>query len=184
MSHSNSSPAATNSPAVTGSGVVRESLLGRGLSDEEFASLCEVLIAENFAPGTDILTEGLTYQALWVVSSGYCEVVKKADGRERRLAEFRIGEVFGEMSFFQKQTHSASVRAIEETKTLRLMGDGYAELRKSHPAVVEKISTNMIQLLTERLRRMDEWTCELVTSSGTKQQQTEWMTFRSKLSAF
>ena len=184
MKSSKSSSADQDRAAVSGCSVLRTSLLGRGLADGEFTSLCDVLIAEDFAPGTDILTEGLTYQALWVVVSGHCEVVKKAEDRERRLAEFGTGDVFGEMSFFQKQTHSASVRAMQPTKTLRLMSDCYAELRKSHPETVEKIATNMIQLLTERLRRMDEWTCQMVTSTGSQQQQTEWMKFRSKLSAF
>ena len=166
-----------------GSETLKSSLLARGFTEVERAAVLAVMREETFSPGTDILTEGLNYQALWVVVSGRCEVVKRVNAAERQLAVLASGETFGEMSFFEQRPHSASVRAIESTVTLRLMAERWQELRTAQPAVLEKISLNMILLLTNRLRRMDEWTCQLVNNSGSKQQHAEWGDFRSKLYA-
>ena len=82
---------------------------------------------EDFRPGEEILTEGLTYHSLWIILSGRCEVVKSSNGgKPHRLAVLEPGCVFGEMSFLDTAPHSASVRTLSDVVASldQPLGDG------------------------------------------------------------
>lgn len=160
----------------------QRSVLLNGMPPEELDSVYRLMESEDFTAGAEILTEGLTYASLWVIESGRCEVVKAGNGsKPNRLAVLEAGSVFGEMSFFEIAPHSASVRALSDVATRRLTREGYEQLRSKHPAAADRIAANLVLILSQRLRRMDEWTCELVQSNGNERQHAEWQEFRAKL---
>jgi hypothetical protein len=64
---------------------------------------------------------------------------------------------------------------------MRLMREGFEKLRAEHPWAADKIACNLVLILSERLRRMDDWTCELVQNNGSERQHAEWQEFRAKL---
>lgn len=154
------------------------------MTPDELDVVFRLMRSEAFAAGSDILTEGLTYQGLWVLVSGRCEVVKGPLGKKsNRLAVLESGAVFGEMSFLESAPHSASVRALSDVNTMRLVREGYEQLRSECPSAADKIARSLILVLSARLRRMDEWTCGLVQNSGNERQHDEWQQFRAKLYA-
>lgn len=136
---------------------------------------------EDFSEGDDILTEGNEYQGLWLILRGQCSVVKKCDEQESVLATLEQGNVFGEMSFFEHAPHSATVRAVRDVKALCLTRAEFEKLRLTCPSVTEKIAIAVVKLLSDRLRRMDGWTCELVASGDQSQHHKEWHEFRARL---
>lgn len=156
--------------------------LFQGMTPAELDAVFNLMQAEEFSAGSEILTEGLTYQSLWVIVSGRAEVVKSAPGaRPSRLAVLEEGAVFGEMSFLEAAPHSASVRALSDMSTLRLTRESYERLRTEFPRAADAIARNLVIVLSARLRRMDEWTCGLVQNSGTERQHAEWHEFRARL---
>ena len=156
--------------------------LFEAMSPDELDAVFALMQSEEFAAGSDILTEGNTYSSLWVIISGRCEVVKGACGDEaNRLAVLETGAVFGEMSFLETAPHSASIRAMTDVDTMRLTRDAYEQLRKNSPAAADKIARSLILILSARLRRMDEWTCGLVQKNGNEKQHAEWHECRAKL---
>jgi CRP-like cAMP-binding protein len=130
-----------------------------------------------------ILREGKTFQVLWIIARGECEVFKMVKPAvEQRLTVLDAGSVFGEMSFFQPAPHSASVRTLTEVEVMRLSRDEFAKLQETSPSAVHKILVNAVNILAERLRRMDTWTCELFERpDGPDNHRKEWRDFRSKL---
>lgn len=152
-----------------------------GLSAVEVEEMGLHVRVEDFAQGDEILTEGLQYQGLWLILRGKCEVRKKAGSAERHLATLEPGHVFGEMSFFEVVPHSASVLAVEPVKTLCLTREEFDKLRSTCPCITEKIAVNVVKLVSERLRRMDNWTCELVNGDKNQQRRKEWNEFRARL---
>jgi CRP-like cAMP-binding protein len=66
------------------------------------------------------------------------------------------------MSFFHAAPHSASVRALNEVEVLQLSRVHYDELEIACPSAASKIMLNTLKVLSERLRRMDDWTAEFV----------------------
>jgi len=156
--------------------------LFEAMTPDELDAVFRLMKSEDFAAGGEILTEGLTYQSLWIIVSGRCEVVKGSAGaRPNRLAVLETGAVFGEMSFLESAPHSASVRALSDVDTMRLTRAGYEQLCVECPAAADKMARSLIVILSARLRRMDEWTCGLVQNSGNERHHAEWHEFRAKL---
>jgi CRP/FNR family transcriptional regulator, cyclic AMP receptor protein len=153
------------------------------MSPGELAEVRRRLVSETYPKDEVILREGKTFQVLFVIAHGECEVFKTVKaGIEQRLTVLDPGSVFGEMSFYQPAPHSASVRAIMEVEVMRLSREEFASLQQCCPAVVHKMLVNSVRILAERLRRMDDWTCKLVEHpDGSESHRKEWRDFRSKL---
>ena len=106
-----------------------------GFTAEEYDSTLALLEQRSYAKGDVILTEGKSEQTLWILVKGTCEVVKKNKGpAEHTLATLEAGSAFGEMSFFQKAPHSATVRASTVVKVLRMTRESYEQLQTSNPS--------------------------------------------------
>ena len=152
------------------------------LAPHELGQVVELLEDVSFKAGEVILREGHSTQHLWIIVRGRCEVAKSAkDGSQRQLAILEPGSVFGEMSFFRSAPHSASVRAVSDGKALRLSRNRYDQLLVHGPSAAHKIAISTAIILSERLRRMDDWTCDMIERNGATNQREEWREFRSKL---
>ena len=137
--------------------------------------------SQAYPAGATILAEGSRTGCLWVVARGMCEVVKNAeDGRTHVLAVLEAGGVFGEMAFYSTDSHAASVRCVTEVEVLKLTEARYAELERTAPAVAYGVARAIIAVLSDRLRRMDEWTGHLLGQSMPERRE-EWSEFRAKL---
>lgn len=156
-------------------------MLLAGFTAEELSAFMNRAKFESFPRGAEILTEGKSYHGVWLLACGKCEVVKHGPHRDSRLAVLEPGSVFGEMSFLQAVPHSATVRALENVETIRLMREEFEDLSEQCPSAARKIAINIVRVLSDRLRRMDQWTCELVDMDTSHAKKEEWQEFRSKL---
>ncbi len=87
------------------------------------------------------------------------------------------------MSFFQKAPHSATVRACTAVKLMRMTRESYEQLHTRCPTAAYKITLSVVSLLSERLRRMDDWICTFVERPEGASHREEWHDFRAKLFA-
>lgn len=131
----------------------------------------------GFEAGTVILEEGERTDGLWVLASGRCEVLKVSTVV---LAELLPGAVFGEMAFFTDAPHAASVRCVTPVEAWRLSRESFGDWERRSPAGAAKVARAIVGILSERLRRMDEWTGTLL-SEAAPQRRREWSEFRGKL---
>jgi CRP/FNR family transcriptional regulator, cyclic AMP receptor protein len=156
--------------------------LFRGMSASERQELLDLMQCESFSGGQTLIHEGRSTQMLWIILSGSCQVLKHTKtGGEQILASLEKCGVFGEMSFFNPAPHSASVRSVTQVELLRLPREKYDGLLESKPSAAQKLAFNTIAVLSERLRVMDEWTCELVDKAEAGRHRDEWHDFRAKL---
>jgi CRP/FNR family cyclic AMP-dependent transcriptional regulator len=156
--------------------------LFQDMSLDERQEVLARLIHESFPAGETILREGRSTQMLWIIVRGRCEVAKMMhDETEQRLAILESGAVFGEMSFFNPAPHSASVRALNEVEVMQLSREHYDELERICPSGACKVMLNTVKVLSERLRRMDDWTADFVQRSDAPRHYEEWRDFRAKL---
>jgi CRP/FNR family transcriptional regulator, cyclic AMP receptor protein len=154
----------------------------RNLDTSQLADVFELVEAEQFHAGEEILEQGKVFQAIWMIVSGECEVVRSCGhNRTRQLAVLDAGGVFGEMSFFQKAPHSANVRALTDVDTVRISPEAFLSLKQCNLAAAYGITANLVHLLSDRLRRMDTWTCDLVEQTEDDRRHDEWQEFQSKL---
>ncbi|MGH7126945.1 MAG: cyclic nucleotide-binding domain-containing protein [Planctomycetaceae bacterium] len=137
---------------------------------------------ESYAQGDTVLREGRSVQILWIIARGRCEVVKTGkNGSPQQLAVLEQGTLFGEMSFFRPAPHSASIRTLTEVEVFRLDRADYDDLEETNPGAAHRIAVNVTMILADRLRKMDEWICDLVARPDGAPHRDEWREFRSKL---
>ncbi len=156
--------------------------LFQDMSLTERQHVLELLEHQSFPSGETILREGRSIQILWIVVHGRCRVVKGMDDGEQELAILEPGSVFGEVSFFHPAPHSASVQTLTDVEVMRLSRENYDQLVERDPSAARRIATNVVAVLAERLRRMDDWMADLVQRPDTADKhREEWREFRSKL---
>lgn len=156
--------------------------LFRGFSVAERQELLGLVELKTYAPGETILHEGQSFQFIWVLIKGRCQVVKsRKDGGEHELSVLDQCGVFGEMSFFCPAPHSASVRALTDVEVGRLSREKYDMLLRIGSIAAYKLAFNTVGVLTERLRAMDDWACNRADQQESAEHHEEWRDFQSKL---
>jgi len=126
-----------------------------GLPHESLLLFAERTEAIAVSENEDIYSEGEQGDSLYVLRSGVLEVIKNKAGQEKTLAELRVGEVFGEMSFVDMQARSATVRAKERCELFRFSYDTLVELRRTELKTFTLLFMNLAREISRRLRRSD-----------------------------
>jgi len=95
----------------------------------------------HFGPGESIVREGESGDCLYQVLQGRVEVLK-AVGPERQVAvrQLGAGELFGEMTLLLDAPRSATVRALEECRLLRLDRASVAPLLRDQPKLLQQLA--------------------------------------------
>lgn len=170
----------------------------QGLLDQSCCPLAEIVQLLHFEPGEFILRQGNSSQSLWLLLEGTCEVIKHPTGQPQEepvvLATLEPFSSFGEMSFFQRVPHSASVRAKSAVRLGCISRADFDTLVARHPEVAYQLAVNVVESLAERLRRMDDWVTRLlgeeeeeptpaaaVPGQRNGQRGADWSRFRNSL---
>ena len=156
----------------------------QSFTPEEHEKVLTLLEQQSYSKGDVIIDEGKSKQDLWIVLKGTCQVVKKNKSKTlKQLAILEAGAVFGEMSFFQKAPHSATVRALTDVKVLRMTRENFEQLQACCISAAHKIAVSLLAVMAQRIRRMDDWICDFVERQEQPAHREEWHDFRAKLYA-
>ena len=91
------------------------------LGDEVLEQLLDQSRSLDLVRGDVIFAEGSEADALYVVESGRIAIGNKSfDGRESMVALMTHGDLFGEMSLFDKLGRSAEARALEPSEVVEI----------------------------------------------------------------
>jgi CRP/FNR family transcriptional regulator, cyclic AMP receptor protein len=97
------------------------------LAGIELGEIADVVGTRELAAGEELWRQGQAAEALYVVEAGTVGVAARLPGgREVELATLGPREVLGELALLDHGPHTATVRALEPTRLLRL---GCAEFR-------------------------------------------------------
>jgi CRP/FNR family cyclic AMP-dependent transcriptional regulator len=169
-------------PVALSDSVLSKCALFRGMSSVESRELRSLLEHKSYSAGETILAEGESFQIMWIVLKGRCQVVKTLkSGEEIELGIIEVGSVFGEMSFFHPAPHSATVRAVTAVEVVLLPREKYEALTRDGSQAAYKLAFNTIGVLIERLRRMDESIAVRMERNNASAHKEEWMDFQTKL---
>jgi cAMP-binding proteins - catabolite gene activator and regulatory subunit of cAMP-dependent protein kinases len=107
----------------------------------------------NFPSSQFIFKEDEDSDDVYIILSGQVEVLTyDYKGSLIRIATLDKGCIFGEMSIFLKNKRSASIRAIENTETLKMTRKQFLEALTKIPA----FTLNLMNILTTRLYSMNK----------------------------
>lgn len=125
--------------------VLRGTELFAPLPDDLLRLLSEESEPITVPAGVEVMRKGDQGEALYVISSG--EV--KVHDENQTVAEFREGEIVGELALLDQEPRSMSVTTVTDTEFLRISRSSFYRLLKDRPDVLEKL----IAIITKRLRR-------------------------------
>ena len=123
-------------------------ILGQ-LSDQDIEWLVAKGEKLQVSPGTILITENETIEALYIVLDGSFSVSTEAVGTITRLGS---GEIVGEMSFVDTRPPSASVTAIDQSIVLAIPQLQLAEKLESDLGFSSRFHRALAIFLSYRLR--------------------------------
>lgn len=96
---------------------------------------------------------------MFVIQKGEVEAVAEADGKEVRLRTMGPNDFFGEMALFEKETRTATIRAIKPTRVLTIDKKNFLGGMHEDPSLafrIVKMMSHRVRDLTERLARYEK----------------------------
>ena len=119
--------------------------------------------SEDFPAGEFIFQEGDLGTEMFILQSGSVEVVKELYGEEQQLAVLEKGDFFGEMSLLEDLPRTASARALEDCKLIKIDGATFDHMLRTKP----EIAVRIMRKLSRRLRQADQMLKETMGSAHT-----------------
>ena len=109
-------------------------------------------LGKIYCDGEEIIRQGNPGESMYVVQSGRVEVVLNGDGGDvRHLAFLEAGDFFGEMSVFEREVRSATVRAAGEARVLKI--DKKTLLRRIREDPL--LAVNLLKTMSHRIRSLN-----------------------------
>ena len=117
-----------------------------------------VLMGElrNYPPGAPIVRAGEEGNEMFVILSGATDVYVRHGFQRRQVAEFRRGDVFGEMALVRNEERSADVEARDAVEVLAVDERFLQRIQRRYPRIAAKVFLNLTRILSDRLQRMNE----------------------------
>ena len=115
-----------------------------------------------YEDGEIIVRQGDMGESMFVIQEGTVGVYLETNGQETLLAQPGVGEVLGEMSIFERQPRSATVRAHGQARVLTV--DKKSFLRRVHED--PSLAFRILQTLSARVRELDAEVARLRAAAG------------------
>ena len=132
--------------------LIRQVPIFADLDPDDLEELALIVEERRIEPGRDLFREGDPGDAVYLIVKGCVQVFTGGiDGRpERVLSELGAGACIGEMAVLDASPRSATVRATDRTRTLRVPGEGFKRVMSERP----EMSQAIVAELVKRMRGM------------------------------
>jgi CRP/FNR family transcriptional regulator, cyclic AMP receptor protein len=127
------------------------------LNEDEKKLVMERMHKESFSLGEYIFKQDDTGERLYVVEKGAVSLIKAiGTDLDKTVLIAPEGTIFGEFSFIDGRTRSASALVTVGAVLLSLDRKDFDALFDQFPAIGKKLYTNLLFTVTQRLRRSSE----------------------------
>ncbi|MEO6259461.1 MAG: cyclic nucleotide-binding domain-containing protein [Thermoanaerobaculia bacterium] len=127
--------------------------LFRYFTEEERDRVEKIGDQKKIAAGGFLIRAGDLDSTLFTIEDGHLDIVAMRDGKPIVVATVGPGDVLGEVAFIDDSPRSVSVRAGEETVTVRAWDKrSLSEGLAFEPQLLAKFAVAMSELLVERIR--------------------------------
>jgi CRP-like cAMP-binding protein len=114
-------------------------------------------LGKVYEDGEILVRQGDTGDAMFVIQQGQAEILVERDGAETRIRIAGEGEIIGEMAVFERETRSATVRALGEMRALTIDKRNFMRQITEDPSVAFRI----VQSMSSRIRELSNQIAEL-----------------------
>ncbi len=129
--------------------LLRRSSFFSGLSDQDLSWLVSQSEPVTLQPGDLLMEQGSLGDCAYIILDGELEIKKRTGDNEITIAMREAGEVVGEMSLLDRAPRMATVRAVRESRLLRIKKETFERLLATNPSAVLAI----LHTVTARLRQ-------------------------------
>jgi len=128
--------------------------LFRDLDDAELDELGACVEPASVARGELLFQEHSPRSHLHLIEKGEVELFKRTPfGGEKRLAFFGPRDFLGEGALMDDYPHSASARALLDTRVLRLSRACFGDLVRRDPTLATKVLSRAARVISRRMRQ-------------------------------
>ncbi len=125
------------------------------LEETDWAVIRDFGRAMRFKAGENLLFATTPEVSVYFLTEGEVEVVVTgAFAREKSVALIPAPSIFGELSFFDGQPRSASIRSLTEGGMIWLSRQGFDRLAQYHPQLAIRLLKGFGHVLAQRFRRV------------------------------
>ncbi len=110
------------------------------------------VLGREYNGGDVIVHQGEVGDCMYVIQEGDVEVVRVENGSIIRLAVLGRGDFFGEMSVFEKEVRSATVRALDKVRVITVDKKTFMRRIQEDPTLAIRI----FQTMASRIKRLNE----------------------------
>jgi signal transduction histidine kinase len=121
------------------------------LPEADLQALYQRAEAMTLATGEWLMREGDVGETLYVVLEGTIEITKRSGGQEVALALRGAGEVIGEMALLERMPRTASGRAAQDSRLLRIGQDAFKQVLSASPSA----ALTLLRTATMRLQNTE-----------------------------
>lgn len=134
----------------------------KNLSNKNFASLLKLFHNRVYAPNEYIFYQNDPGIGLYVIINGEILITFEAEDNERfDLAHLTRGDFFGELALLDNENRSASAIALKDSQLAVIFKPDLDEFIEAHPVEGIKILRGMTQIISRRLRNLNQDYIEL-----------------------
>ncbi len=147
--------------------ILQKTKLFDDLTTQEWNELIKTAEQREYKEGDVIFSQGDQSTELYVVIDGEVEIQISIAPQlaESTVYTAKTYDIFGEFAFVEPQPRSATARCTKESRLLMLRRDDFNELIKKFPDIGLNFYRNLARLLSERLRRMNNYLREIFIRS-------------------
>ncbi|MDH3392403.1 MAG: cyclic nucleotide-binding domain-containing protein [Desulfobulbaceae bacterium] len=130
----------------------------RFLTDDELEIICPYLQIRRWPSDSVLMREGEPGDFMGFLVEGKLAVRKETSfaGKHILLAILEPGTMVGEISVVAHEQRNASVVATEESTLLELTSESFDLLVKEHPVLGVKFLSQIVSVVSLRLRKADD----------------------------
>lgn len=136
---------------------INEITLLADISSDDWSRILKLVETRQFRAGEDLIRVGDKDDSFYILTNGEVDVVIDGTDEETVLATISEGSVFGEISFFDREPRSATIRAKSQGTAIRVTRKNFDNLAVWEPTIARQLLFDLGRILSMRLR----WTTEL-----------------------
>ena len=114
-------------------------------------------LGKTYKDGAILVRQGDVGDAMFVIQEGKAEILVERDGAQARVRIAEAGEIIGEMAVFERETRSATVRALGEMRVLTIDKRNFMRQIAEDPSVAFRV----VQAMSSRIRELSNQIAEL-----------------------
>ena len=109
-------------------------------------------LGKFFKAGDTIIKQGTTGNCLYIIQKGSVEILEENETDEIKVAELKKKDFFGEMSLFEKDVRSCTVKALSDVKVLTLDKRSFYKTIQKDPS----LAFRLLEKMSNRIRKMNK----------------------------